>query len=214
VHRNLSLVCLIVPAFCAYMGNAQGKYAWNVGVTLGCAILLLLSEFRAASYCMIAGLLASLAGDYFMGHRYGKMIRYVYGISGFFVAHIFFVLYGAKGFALRPWAIVLGIVLLAGYSVYLKARILPHVREMPLRIAITCYMLVSVLALFFALSMQGTVFERILYILGIACIVFSDTVIGETDFVGTQGIAKLIMPTYYACHILITASVFFKSNII
>ena len=44
----------------------------------------------------------------------------------------------------------------------------------------------------------------ILYILGIAMLLFSDTMIAESDFVGNPKTGWLILPTYYLCHILVS----------
>ena len=42
--------------------------------------------------------------------------------------------------------------------------------------------------------------------LTIVCILFSDTMIAESQFAGQKWAYPLILPTYYLCHLLVAAS--------
>lgn len=96
-----------------------------------------------------------------------------------------------------------------GFGAYMAFRALPHVPA-GLKIPILAYTLVSIISLYAAFSMNAPVAQKILYIAGIAAIVFSDTMISENIFVGMHQAAKLVHPTYYACHWLIVLSMLIR----
>lgn len=60
----------------------------------------------------------------------------------------------------------------------------------------------------FGCSLRGgfDVLPGILFTAGIFMILFSDCIIALSRFGGVKGIGKWIMPTYFACHILIAAA--------
>ena len=92
------------------------------------------------------------------------------------------------------------------YAVYLARRVLPG-QPAAMKTALSGYALVSLAGLFFALSMNAScAAERWLYAAGIAAILFSDTMIAEAEFAGRSKAHRLILPTYYLCHILLAAS--------
>ena len=64
-----------------------------------------------------------------------------------------------------------------------------------------------IMALAMALCLSAPAIEKALYALGVASILFSDTIIAQSDFAGDDRFSFLIMPTYFGCHVLVTASV-------
>jgi len=201
-------IALLVPIAAMYMGMKTKKYVWNCVLTLSCAAIVLLTGRGMMMAPLVAALVISVVADYFMGHKSGKPMRYIYGIAGFLLAHIGFCVYSLGRFAGSPRIYIAGAALLGMIGWYLKARVLPKLKgNKPMQIAVGAYSLVSVLSLIAAAGLQGaTPFENLLYAVGIAIIVFSDTMIAETDFVGNKEWASFIMPTYYLCHILVAAS--------
>lgn len=200
------LVALIVPIAFAVMSVRTGNYYYNLGVTGGCVALLLLSGQPMALLPLILSLLISIVGDYFMAHQQQSSSFYLYGMIGFFLAHACLLWYMFGRLEISWWMPVVAGALAIGYGLYLAMRILPNVTDLVMRIAMCAYASILVLAFAFALGFGVALLPRVLFALGVFSILFSDTVIAECDFAGEDRLSKLIMPSYFACHLLITAS--------
>lgn len=200
------LIALIVPLFFAIMSVRTGNFYYNLGMTGSCIVLLVASPQPMALLPVVLCLLISILGDYFMGHQQSSNQFYLFGIIAFFCAHACLIWYSYTKLSFSPWLFALGAVLAIGYGAYLALRILPHVRDIKMQIAIIAYASVSVIALTMAVGMNVPLLQRALFALGVASIVVSDTLICESDFAGNPKPAPAIMPTYFLCHILITAS--------
>lgn len=199
---------LLLPTAMALLRLTTGKYVFSALVSLSCALIVIVGgghePGRAA--LMAIGLAVSVAGDYLLAHQHGHSERFIAGVAAFGAAHLIFMVYALCAFRFRPLALGLIAVLAALYAAYLSRSVLPA-QAAPMKIALSGYAMVSLMGLFFALcANEATAAQRLLYILGIACIVFSDTMIAEADFVRHQWAAKYILPTYYLCHILLAAS--------
>ncbi len=200
------LIALIIPIFFAVMSIRTGNFYYNLGVTGVCILLLVFSPQPMAAVPVMACLLISILGDYFMGHQQNDNKYYLFGIVAFFFAHCCLIWYAAPKCDFPIWLFVVGGLLALGYGLYLAQRILPHVKDIKMQVAMVCYASASVIALMLAIGMNVPLLQRVLYALGVASIVFSDTLICECDFAGNQAPARAIMPTYFLCHLLITAS--------
>ena len=205
------LIALIVPLFFAAMALYTKNFIYNACATATCAILLLATPNPLPILPVILCLLISIAGDYFMGHQKASELFYLFGIATFFLAHACLIWYSANKLDYSPWQLWIGIALAVAYGIYLAFRVLPNVAEIQLRIAIVAYACASIVALMMGIAMNLPLLQRILYAVGVASIVASDTLICETDFAGNHAPAPAIMPTYFACHLLITASILVAS---
>lgn len=200
-------ISLLIPIAGMFMGLRTGKFMWNCVLTLSCAAIVVLTNRGMPMLPLVAALLLSVVGDYFMAHKSGKPMWYIYGISGFLLAHLGFMWYALSRFEGSPRIYIAGAALLAMIVWYLAARVLPKIGDMPMKIAVSAYAVISVLSLIAASGLKGTTpFETLLFSIGIAMIAFSDTMIAENDFVGNKEVFGYIMPTYYLCHILVAAS--------
>lgn len=65
-------IALIVPVAAMVMGLKTKKYAWNCALSVSCAAIVLLTGRGMAVAPLAAGLLVSVAGDYFMSHKAGR----------------------------------------------------------------------------------------------------------------------------------------------
>jgi|GEM_PF-1480825 len=196
---------LLVPLSFALMRLVTRRYVFSALVSLACAVIVLFSGVKAGGQLLALGLLLSVAGDYLLAHQRGRSNRFLLGVAFFGLAHVAFILDAARRWTFRPLAAGLIAVLAALYTVYLTRSVLPG-QPASMKGALAGYALVSLLGLFFALSLDAPPPERVPYALGIACILFSDTMIGEANFAGHARAKALILPTYYLCHILIAAS--------
>lgn len=201
----LSYISLAAAAVCGVLRCVLGHYAFSAATTLLCACAAACSRNVGLKLALVAGLLVSVVADWFLAHQKIDSNRFLYGVLGFFAAHCLFAWQAGMRFSFNTAFLVIALVLLVGYGVYMAARVLPKV-ESGLRVPLILYMLVSVASLYFALSMDAPLLPRILYIVGIAAILFSDTMIAENEFLHQAWAGKLVLPFYYACHVLITLS--------
>ena len=78
--------------------------------------------------------------------------------------------------------------------------------------AVLVYLLISCFSLGAAVGIRAGRWIRWPYVLGIFLILFSDTIISFREFVGYRELDFLILPTYYAAHIIITFSLLKKAE--
>ncbi|MBQ6595154.1 MAG: hypothetical protein IJH78_05780 [Clostridia bacterium] len=186
---------ILIPVTLACLRIRTRRYLYSPLTTLACACLALSGAPVAA-----AGLTVSAAGDWYMAHRNGRSEMYRLGIVGFFCGHVLFLIH-SLGRVRSPAA---GLIACAALGIwmcfYLKKRILKGVPEM-LRLPVVCYGAISAAGFSAALATMDA-----LYALSIGLLVLSDTLIAERDFAGSERTAKWILPTYYACHILMALS--------
>lgn len=199
---------LLLPAALSVMALASDWLPAKMGVPLGCALILLLA-WRAAepgnagrdTLWVIAALVFSAAGDYFLSNMAGQAGYFVSGIGLYLLAHL-----GYLGFA---WAnghlnrVVLGLTLLS-YLPYGLFLLKPAIPDPLLLTAVLAYLLISCLVLAFACGLRLPQPGKGLYIAGIALIVLSDTLISFKEFLHYQQLNWLILPTYYLAHLSIS----------
>lgn len=201
----IAWVVFAASIVCGVLRFTAGGYIYSALISGLCGMSVLFTGGGKDRLLLAAGLFVSVAADWFLCHQSGHSERFLYGVIGFFIAHCLFVAYSAMRYRFNTAALIAAAVLLVGYGAYMLFRALPNI-EAGLKIPITAYMLVSMLSLYAAFSMNAPTAERVLYIVGIAAIVFSDTMIAENIFLGVKPAAKLVHPTYYACHWLIALS--------
>lgn len=201
----MACIAFVAAVLCGVLRFATGKYMFSAFTTLLCGCAAALSGGGGDRLLLAGGLFVSVVADWFLAHQSGRESYFLRGVAGFFVAHCLFGGYAAVRYSFGYPQLIAAAVLLAAYSGYLALRVMPGVPGL-FRLPITAYMLVSILSLYLALSMNAPVFEKVLYAFGIASILFSDTMIAENEFVGLKAAAKLVLPTYYLCHWLIALS--------
>ena len=178
------------------------RYIYSPLVTLSCAAAVLAGDGFGWAF---AALVIAAVGDYFMAHKGRDTLIYTFGIAGFLISHIVFVMYALSERALGWYVgLIVCCALLAAFVPYMLLRALPKTPA-PLRIPVMLYMLVSVAGLSCAV-MTGSV----LYALGVGTLVFSDVTIAENDFVGVCAAGKWILPSYYLSQMLAAAGVVLK----
>lgn len=186
---------ILIPLMCALLRLFTRKYIFNALTTLSCAVLVL-----PYAPIMAAALAVSAAGDWFMDHKGNHETLYICGIAGFFLGHVLLIVHALTSARHISAGLYAGAVLGAVFGPYLLLRVIRKVPIM-LKLPVVLYTLISLVGLACAV-MTGDA----LYIIGIASLLFSDTMIAECDFVGNKSTGPLILPTYYLCHILVTLS--------
>jgi len=197
---------LSVPIVLAVLKRYRFKgYFLSPVITLSCLLIALLSAREGKELiCLAYGF--SVIGDFFLAHQKISPFSYLFGVGGFFTAHAFFLSYAFLTARFSYWSVICAVILIVPYGRFLINGLYPNIRELSMRIAVTMYMLISIAVFSAAVSMDAAVFEKLLFTAGIAMILFSDTLIALSDFMGRRKLGSIILPAYYACHILIAAS--------
>lgn len=198
----------LIPICFAVLRLATRKYVFSALTTLSCAALSLSplwsGGWRWSQLILPTALVVSAIGDYFMAHKSGHAEIYRLGIAGFLLAHALFIVHCCTQWRPRAWIAVVGLILLAGYGAYLVCRVLPGIPKL-LKLPAALYTLISVAGFTMSLMTRNP-----LYIVGIALLLFSDTMIAEHDFAGNRAAGALILPTYYLSQMLVALSASFS----
>ena len=178
-------------------------------------IILILLNFKKVKpskdiWMIIAAFLFSIAGDWFLSHKNGDPMMFSKGIAMFFLAHI-----GYLAFALLNGKIkwLFTSIFLGIFLVYFFVILYPTFSDNLLMIASLVYLFISCLSFGASVGIIGDSVVKWTYIFGIFLIVFSDTIISLTDFLGYKSLGFLILPTYYLAHIVITFSLIRKVDL-
>lgn len=197
--KTFAWVLLLFPVALAVARLITCKYIFSALTTASCLVVVCVSGASGWAW-VAAGLLASIVGDYFMNRERG----FLYGIMGFFCAHMCFLGFAIYSFgALNIYCILTAALMCVCFIAFLALRIYPREPSLPIKIALTMYMLISVSV--FALSMCASPYNAsaLAFTTGIFMIVFSDTLIGFDKYLKIGWAGKWVLPTYYACHVLI-----------
>lgn len=191
----MAYLFLLIPIAFTLLQLKMNKYIFSPLVTLSCAAIALMN-----SPIMFIALFVSCIGDYFMAHKGSREWMYLLGIAGFFAAHVVFIAHALLRAVDPKIGLFTGAVLALWYTPYLLMRVIGKVPKL-LKLPVLLYTFISIAGLACAAMTRNA-----LYFIGIAMLLFSDTMIAETDFVGNAKTGRLIMPTYYLCHILVALS--------
>lgn len=196
---------LLVPFALMLIREKKPKYFLSPAITLSCMAIAALSRQEARGLVACAYVF-SVIGDFFLAHKSISKNSYLYGIAGFFLAHTCFMSYALVRMEFSAATLFAAVILLVGYGVFVIRKLYPALDSAAMKIAITLYMLISVAAFSASFSLSAGILSRCAFTLGIASILFSDTIIAFSDFLSVKKMDFLMMPTYYLCHILIAAS--------
>jgi uncharacterized membrane protein YhhN len=206
------LLFSVISAIIALNTSAFFYKSGSAGVGI---LIILILNFRKTkqpndTWMIIGAFLFSIAGDWFMSNKLGDTMMFSKGIALFFLAHL-----GDLGFALVngkiKWRFTL--IILIAYLLFFFLLLVPSIDDKILRYAALIYLLISCLTLGTAIGIKGDSVFKWAYIFGIFLIVFSDTIIALTEFLGYSKLNFMILPTYYLAHISITFSLIRRENL-
>jgi uncharacterized membrane protein YhhN len=200
------LAWLVLPALVALGALWTGALPLKLGVPLSCAVLLSALFFAGRIrhgdvVWVVAAFVFSAAGDYFLSNKRGREDYFVIGIGLFLIAHFGYLTTAwLNGRVHRPVLMLL----VAGFGGYYAAWLYPAIEGRVLAAAVLVYLLVSCLVMAVAAGVRWVPSVKVWYVLGIALIVLSDTIISFHEFLGIRTFNWLILPTYYLAHLAIT----------
>ena len=196
-----------------------GRFPFRACVSVSCAVILWLmsaQEIRKTICWVIAALVISSVADWFMMNaamlvsnvsdksmmNSGRVLAYfLCGICLFFTAHIGFLVFCLKNGRIAHWLLL---PVLTGYLAFFFLVLYPAISNSVLLVAVLAYLLISCISLAAAAGLRLFPIARWNFTVGIALIVFSDTIIALSVFAGYGKLDFLILPTYFACHVMIT----------
>jgi uncharacterized membrane protein YhhN len=195
---------LAVPVVFGIIATTQGYLLFKLGVPGICALILIAFFGRRMQrdiWYVVAAFGFSMIGDTFLSTRGDDEMMFVYGIGGFFLAHLGYLGYAlVNGKVNRPALLILG----AGYVPFFVWSLNPAIDDGALSGAVLVYLLISVLVLAAAIGLRLAGLPKWTYVAGITSIVVSDTFIAFNEFLDVTTFNDLILPTYYFAHIIIT----------
>lgn len=207
MKNNLKYLLIIIPVASAILALSGFGFYAKSGVAVSCALIVLLcsdKSLKKTTGWLAAGLLISVVGDWFLSHRNGIPIRFVYGIIAFFIAHTSFLIFSLLNGKIHKLALA---ILTGGYLTFFILLIYPNVDDILLLICVLFYLFISCFSLATAAGLRFAPLSKCLFVSGIASILFSDTTIALREFVGIRQWDYLILPSYYLAHILMAMAI-------
>ncbi|MGB5430550.1 lysoplasmalogenase [Eudoraea sp.] len=214
--NNYLYLLLLFAVISAIMALNTSEFFYKSGSAGVGIIILIILNFRKTkqpndTWMIIGAFLFSIAGDWFMSNKLGDPTMFSKGIALFFIAHA-----GYLGFALLngkiKWRFTL--LILIAYLVFFFLLLYPSIEDKVLMYAALIYLLISCLTFGTSVGIKGDALFKWAYIFGIFLIVFSDTIIALTEFLGFDKLDFMILPTYYLAHISITFSIIKRESLI
>lgn len=211
---NFFYYLLAIPVVFGTIASINGYLPLKLGVPGACALILIVF-FRGARvrdyWWVVAAFFFSMVGDAFLSNKGDDEMMFVYGIGGFFVAHL-----GYLGFALTNGKVQkLAVALLyAGYLPFYLQSLNPAIDDAVLSVAVLVYLLISCLVLAAAIGIEPPGIPKWTYVAGITSIVVSDTLIAFDEFLDFTAFNDLILPTYYFAHTIITAGLINRGRMV
>ncbi len=204
--KKAHYIILLVPIIFTVLAIMRFGFFFRAGVSASCVFILLWMPDKFAENSLrmvIAALIISIGGDWFMSHVGDIPARFIYGICLFFVAHICFLGFCLKNGRINFWILL---AILIPYLIFFFIVLSPTLTYTILYVAVLLYLLVSCFSLAAAAGLRLPSMTRWYFITGIGLLVFSDTMISLKVFTGCDHVGFLILPTYFASQIFITLS--------
>lgn len=206
---------LIFSVLMAIMALSTSNFIYKSGTAaMGILIIILLNFNKTKptkdTWLIIGAFLFSIIGDWFLSNKAGDTLMFSKGIALFFLAHLgYFVFANINGQI--KWRFTS--ILLTVFLLFFFLLLYPAISDKVLLSATLVYLLLSCLSLGAAVGIKGGQIVRWAYVFGIFLILFSDTIISLTEFLGYNSFDFMILPTYYLAHISITFALIRKTGL-
>lgn len=206
MKKKYPYLLLIIPMVLAYFANNGYGFIFKAAVPGSCIIILvfLCRKFLGIAvdlWYVFAAFFFSIGGDWFLSNKADSFMIFSLGIGLYLIAHI-----GYMGFALLNGRIhrTFTSIILIGYLLFFFFFLFPFIDDTVLMIATFLYLLISCFSIGAAAGIKLRPVVKWAYFIGVALVLFSDTIIALYEFIGYRELNFLILPTYYGAHITIT----------
>lgn len=206
IKNNWVYSVLLVSVISAIFALLTSNFIFKSGTAgIGILIILILNFKKVKpskdTWFIIGAFLFSIAGDWFMSNMNGDSTMFSKGIALFFLAHLGYLLFATLNGQIK-WRFTS--ILLALFLLFYFLVLFPSINDNILMLATLIYLLISCFSLGASVGIKGDYVVKWSYVFGIFLILFSDTIISLTEFLGYKRLDFLILPTYYLAHISIT----------
>ena len=214
VKNNWPYMLLIFSVLMAILALSTSSFIYKSGTAaMGILIIILLNFNKTKptkdTLLIIGGFLFSIIGDWFLSNMAGDTLMFSKGIALFFLAHLGYFVFATINGQIK-WRFTS--ILLTVFLLFFFLLLYPAISDKVLLSATLVYLLLSCLSLGAAVGIKGDQIVRWAYVFGIFLILFSDTIISLTEFLGYNSFDFMILPTYYLAHISITFALIRKTG--
>ena len=207
------LALLLTQVVFAIIATATAVFIFKIGVAAVGSIILLIAYFKQLMkvldvWVVILAFVCSMIGDYFLSNMSGDNSMFIMGISLYLTAHVGYLIFSMLNGTIR-WKITTLITM--AFLIFYSLTLYPNIVEKTLAFTVLFYLIVSCVSLGAALGIKALPNIKMPYFIGIALVLFSDTLISFKEFMGSDTLSFLILPTYYLAQICITIALYNKS---
>lgn len=205
-------VVLLIPLTLLIGFLVTDCFLLRSATTLSCLVIVLafciVKQHLLGAWWIIAAFALSFSGDYVLGHWGGGFTGFVSGVALFLLAHLGYVIYSLRCGRMQ-WRMFA--ILTIAFGLYYVVLLCPAINDVVTSVAVLAYILISCVSMAAAVGIgRGCMivsrFSRALFIIGIASLLFSDLLIAQKRFLHDGTLYSLMMPTYLASQLLVTAS--------
>lgn len=211
--KKVHYLLILIPIIFVILVFVEKDFVFRAGVSGSCALILILAGDKNLSrhtiWLVIAALLVSIPADWFLCNKRGMEIRFVYGIALFFLAHCGYLAFTLKNGKINKKTLI---GLLTVYLIFFIVMLMPSISNGVLLAAVLMYLIISCLSVAGAVGLKTDKFTRWIFAFGIGLLAFSDTIIALKEFGGYREYGFLILPTYFASHIVVTLALMKKES--
>ncbi len=209
------LVLLLTQVVFAIIATATAVFIFKIGVAAIGAIILIVAYCKQLLkaldvWVVILAFVCSMIGDYFLSNMSGDNSMFIIGISLYLTAHVGYLIFSMLNGTIR-WKITTLITI--AFLIFYSLTLYPNILDKTLAFTVLFYLIVSCVSLGAALGIKALPNIKMPYFIGIALILFSDTLISFKEFMDSDSLSFLILPTYYLAQICITIGLYNKSKI-
>lgn len=214
LFRPRFTILVIFQVIVAIIAIASDIIYFKVGVA-GIGIIILLMAYAKILFktldvwVVVLAFVFSMIGDCFLSNMNGDSSMFMIGISLYLLAHIGYLIFSLLNGSIKV-GITIGILLI--FIVFYYSTLYSYITDMSLAYIVLFYLVVSCVSLGAALGIRAVPKVKWPFVVGIALILFSDTIISYKEFMNYDSLNFLILPTYYLAQISITIALYNKSR--
>jgi hypothetical protein len=213
--KSCILIFFLVQIVSAIIAIATDFLLYKIGVAAIGIIILLVTYYKKLTkiidvWVVILAFVCSIIGDCFLSNMNGDNSMFMIGITFYFIAHLGYLIFSLLNGSIK-WRTT--ITLLLAFLIFYYNTLYLNITDTLLANIVLAYLVVSCISLGAALGIRSVPKVKWPFVLGIALILVSDTIISFKEFMAYDVLNSLILPTYYLAQIGITIALYNKSTL-